>query len=220
MVRRRLSDADLVRAAQGGDRDALEEVLRANHDRMFVVCLRMLNDRAAAEDCTQEALLRVVRGLAAFDHRSAVSTWCHRIAVTTALDELRRRRRRPATVADSAGDGSDGSLIDRLEDPAAAESVTAPVERAEVRDEIGAALRSIPEEFARAVILRDVADLDYAEIAEELGVAVGTVKSRISRGRSLLHGLLTADGNRDDRPGRQTAGSPADGGSAPSTPAP
>lgn len=220
MVRRRLSDGDLVRAAQGGDRDALEEVLRTNHDRMFVVCLRMLNDRAAAEDCTQEALLRVVRGLSSFDHRSAVSTWCHRIAVTTALDELRRRRRRPTTVTDSAGDGPDGSLVDRLEDTAAAESVTAPVEWAEVRDEVGMALRSIPEEFARAVILRDVADLDYAEIAEELGVAVGTVKSRISRGRTLLHGLLTADGNRYGHPGRPTDTGTDPGGTTASSPAP
>ncbi|MEY2973899.1 MAG: hypothetical protein RIR49_319 [Actinomycetota bacterium] len=197
MVRRRLTDTDLVTAAQGGDRDALEEVLRTNHDRMFMVCLRMLHDRSAAEDCTQEAMLRVVRGLPGFDRRAAVSTWCHRIAVTTALDELRRRRRRPAASADT-----DGSITDRIADPTAEDSVTAPVEWAEVRDEVGAALASIPAEFARAVVLRDVADLDYAEIAEELGVAVGTVKSRISRGRTLLHAALSGSGNRSDGPRR------------------
>ena len=200
MVRRRLSDGDLVRAAQGGDRDALEEVLRANHDRMFVVCLRMLRDRTAAEDCTQEAMLRVVRGLAAFDHRSAVSTWCHRIAVTTALDELRRQARRPTTVDDATGE-----TLARIADPTAEESVSGSIERAEVLDEIGAALDAIPSDFARAVVLRDVADLDYAEIAEELGVAVGTVKSRISRGRTLLHGILTSPRNRDGSPGRPTS---------------
>lgn len=200
MVRRRLSDGDLVRAAQGGDRDALEEVLRANHDRMFVVCLRMLRDRAAAEDCTQEAMLRVVRGLAAFDHRSAVSTWCHRIAVTTALDEMRRRSRRPSTIDDDGGD-----TLARIADPTAEASVAASVERAEVLDEIGAALDAIPQDFARAVVLRDVADLDYAEIAEELGIAVGTVKSRISRGRALLHEILTTSGNRYGSPERPTS---------------
>ena len=200
MVRRRLTDGDLVRAAQGGDRDALEEVLRANHDRMFAVCLRMLRDRAAAEDCTQEALLRVVRGLAAFDHRSAVSTWCHRIAVTAALDEMRRKTRRPSTVDDDTGD-----RMARIADPAAAEAVSGSVERAEVRDEIGAALDAIPVDFARAVVLRDVAELDYAEIADELGIAVGTVKSRISRGRTLLHEILSNSGNRYGSPGRPTS---------------
>jgi len=203
MVRRRLTGADLVTAAQGGDRDALEELLRANHDRMFMVCLRMLHDRAAAEDCTQEALLRVVRGLPSFDHRAAVSTWCHRIAVTTALDELRRRRRRPVTTADT-----DGSTTDQIADPAAEESITAPLEWAEVRDEVGSALSTIPAEFARAVVLRDVADLDYAEIAEELGVAVGTVKSRISRGRALLLDALGGPGNRSDLPGRPITADP------------
>jgi RNA polymerase sigma-70 factor, ECF subfamily len=200
MVRRRLTDGDLVRAAQGGDRDALEEVLRANHDRMFVVCLRMLRDRAAAEDCTQEAMLRVVRGLAAFDHRSAVSTWCHRIAVTAALDEMRRRSRRPSTIDDDSGD-----TLARIADPIAEVSVSASVERAEELDQIGAALAAIPVDFARAVVLRDVADLDYAEIADELGIAIGTVKSRISRGRTLLHEILSNSGNRYGSPGRPTS---------------
>ena len=96
MVRRRLrSWDDPVRAAQAGDAAALEHVLDAAYPRMFAVCLRMLHDRTEAADCTQEAMIKVVRGLDGFDHRAAFSTWCHRVAATTALDAIRRRSRRP-----------------------------------------------------------------------------------------------------------------------------
>lgn len=94
-------------------------------------------------------------------------------------------------------------------DPEASVSVTAGVERSEIRDAIATALAAIPPEFARAVVMRDVADLDYAEIAELEHIAVGTVKSRISRGRALLNEAL--GGNREG-PGRRqtTEGSESD----------
>jgi RNA polymerase sigma-70 factor (ECF subfamily) len=196
MVRRQLSDAEVLRAAQSGDREALGIVLHEQYDRVLLVCVRMVHQRPAAEDCAQETMIRIARGIAGFDGRSALSTWCHRIAVTTALDHLRRERRRPAltTIRD------DASVDDGPIDHDAERSIVHAVEAAEVRGEIAAALAVLPPEFARAVLMRDVADLDYVEIAELEGIAVGTVKSRISRGRALLNQHL--GGNQSGTEGR------------------
>lgn len=196
MVRRQLSDAEVLRAAQSGDREALGIVLHDHYDRVFLVCLRMVHQRATAEDCAQEAMIRIARGIAGFDGRSALSTWCHRIAVTTALDHLRRERRRPSltTVRD------DTPVDDGPIDPAAERAIIDAVEATELRVELATALGAIPPEFARAVVMRDVADLEYAEIAEFEGIAVGTVKSRISRGRALLN--LHLVGNQTGSAGR------------------
>lgn len=201
MVRRQLSDEERLNAARTGDRDALGSLLHDHYDRVFLVCLRMLHDRGAAEDCAQEAMIRIARGIAGFDGRSALSTWCHRIAVTTALDALRHARRRPGLVR-SNDDGSDRDTSD----PTAHTDVTDGLENDETRSVIAAALSTIPTEFARAVVMRDVADLDYAEIATLEGVAVGTVKSRISRGRALLNEAL--GGNRDPGSRRPTSSGP------------
>jgi RNA polymerase sigma-70 factor (ECF subfamily) len=146
---------------------------------MAAVARRMLRDPGDAADCTQEALIRVVRGLAGFDGRSSFSTWCHRIVATTALDELRRRGRRPVTVPET----------DR--EPLSTEPAPeqASLDALALAD-IDSALACLPEEFRQAVVLSDVADLDYPTIAEMLEVPVGTVKSRVARGRSQLRDLL------------------------------
>jgi len=181
VVRRRLSDDPdvLLAAARRGDHEALEALLRSVHDRMAAVARRMLRDPGDAADCTQEALIRVVRGLAGFDGRSSFSTWCHRIVATTALDELRRRGRRPVTVPET----------DR--EPLSTEPAPeqASLDALALAD-IDSALACLPEEFRQAVVLSDVADLDYPTIAEMLEVPVGTVKSRVARGRSQLRDLL------------------------------
>jgi len=181
VVRRRLSDDPdvLLAAARRGDHDALEALLRSVHDRMAAVARRVLRDPGDAADCTQEALIRVVRGLAGFDGRSSFSTWCHRIVATTALDELRRRSRRPVTVPET----------DR--EPLSTEPAPeqASLDALALAD-IDSALACLPEEFRQAVVLSDVADLDYSTIAEMLEVPVGTVKSRVARGRSQLRDLL------------------------------
>ncbi|MEY4173826.1 MAG: hypothetical protein RI900_991 [Actinomycetota bacterium] len=183
----------LVAAAQQGDRRAMESLLRAQHDRIHAVCRRITGNEADAADATQEALIAVVRGLPRFDGRSAFSTWVYRIATNTSLDELRRRRRRPLTANHHDDDRSDPEPV--------AEGPGPDSEAMGDRQLIEAALRRLPEEFRVPVVLRDVADLDYAEIAETLGVPVGTVKSRIARGRGMLAELL---GNHFDRSRRPT----------------
>jgi RNA polymerase sigma-70 factor (ECF subfamily) len=188
----------LVAAAQAGDRGALDALLRRHYDRVHAVCRRIAGTNRDADDAAQEAMISIVRGLPRFDGRAQFSTWAYRIATNAALDELRRRKRRPALHA-----VPDEGDVPEPVDPLAERRVAAVADRLS----IDAALDELPEEFRAAVVLRDVADLDYAEIAEVLGVPVGTVKSRIARGRSQLAGIL---GNRGRGGGRPNVDTPAD----------
>jgi len=184
-------DRELVRAAQAGDRRALDQLLRRHYDRVYAVCRRVLGRDADAADAAQDAMIAAVRGLPRFDGQAAFSTWLHRVATNTCLDHLRRARRRPVSAVEiddrhalpeaDTGPAFDTSLVDRMV--------------------IDAALADLPEEFRLAVVLRDVADLDYADIALVLGVPIGTVRSRIARGRAALARRL---GNRTDPSGRPT----------------
>ena len=188
-----MGDEDLVVAAQGGDRDAMDALLRRHHDRIWAVCRRLAGNDADAADATQEAMLLIVRRLDTFDGRSKFTTWAHRVATNACLDELRRRRRRP-----------DPGLPD--DDPGRRtrhRRSAVPVDRAVTdRLDVDAALAQLPDEFRLPVVLRDLGGHDYAEIAEILDLAPGTVRSRIARGRARLAELLD-DGNQlapDERP--------------------
>lgn len=159
-------------AAQGGDRRALETLLRGQYDRVFAVCRRLAGNDADAADATQEALISVVKGLGRFDGTSRFSTWVYRIAVNRTLDELRRRKRR-GFVADIDSvvvslPSSEGAVVDRVD--------------------VDTALLQLPVDFRAAVVLRDLCGLDYAEIANVLSIPPGTVRSRIARARAALAG--------------------------------
>ncbi len=185
-------DLALVQAAQAGDRSALDTLLRRHVDRIHAVCRRLCGNDADAADATQEALIAVVRGLPRFDGRAAFTTWVYRVATNAALDELRRRRRRPEPGLDDLGHRATD------EPPAGPPMAEAVADRVD----LDAALAQLPPEFRAAVVLRDVCTLDYDEIAEVLGIPPGTVRSRIARGRAALARQL--GGNRTAPPPRQT----------------
>ena len=183
MARRpeRVPDDALVRAAAAGDRNALDALLTRHVDRLHAVCRRICGPDAAF-DATQHALIAITRSITRFDGRAAFTTWSHRIAVNAALDELRAARRRAVPASDQ---------LERRE--TAAPPGTGP-ERVVDRLDLETALAALPDEFRTAVVLRDVADLEYAEIAATLDVPIGTVRSRIARGRAALAAAL---GNPD-----------------------
>jgi len=184
----------LVSAARGGDRKALEQLLREHQPRIHALCRRITGNDADALDATQEALIAIVRGLARFDGRARFSTWSYRIATNACLDELRRRKRRPL-VGLPEYDGTPIELADdRTPDPS--HQVTE-------RDDVDRALAELAPDFRAAVVLRDLCQLDYAEIADVLEIPPGTVRSRIARGRAQLADLL--GGNQTDPDERPTS---------------
>ena len=186
-------DRALCEAARSGDEDALEKLLLAHYDRVHALCRRMLCDEADAEDATQETLLLAVRSLSRFDGRSSFGTWIYRIATNACIDELRRRRRRPLVGLDHARSGdTEGVANHGALGPRPAED---PADSAARRLDVDSALSSLPVEFRVSVVLRDLCGLSYEEIASALRVPVGTVRSRIARGRAALADLLGDPGN-------------------------
>ncbi len=176
-----LSDEALVVAALDGDDKALDALLRRHHDRIHALCRRLAGNDADGADATQEALITVVRRLDRYDGRAKFTTWLYRVVTNAALDELRRRKRRPVPVDDETfaldredgGPSLDGAVADRLD--------------------IDHALAQLAPDFRAPVVLRDLCGLDYAEIAEVLDLPPGTVRSRISRGRGAQAHVLAGN---------------------------
>ena len=183
----------LLRAARDGDRRALERLLRIHQPQIHAVCRRITGNDTDALDATQEALIAIVRGLPRFDGRSRFSTWAYRIATNACLDELRRRKRRPVVGLPE----HDGAAVDPADDRAP-DPATTVGDRLAVDD----ALARLAPDFRVAVVLRDLCQLDYAEISEVLEIPAGTVRSRIARGRAQLADLLA--GNQTDPDERPT----------------
>ena len=170
------TDEELVAAARSGDRAAMNTLLTRHHDRIFAVCRRIAGNDADAADATQEALIAIVRRLDRFDGRASFSTWSYRVATNACLDELRRRKRRPEP----------SDPID-LPVEAAHDDVG---ERLGTEMEIQDALDQLPEQYRAPVVMRDLADMEYADIAIALDLPPGTVRSRIARGRAALSEIL------------------------------
>lgn len=192
MASRARADAELIDRYLAGDVAAFEELMQAHEDRIFAVCLRMLRDRDAALDATQETFITVFRKASSFAGRSAFGTWLYRVAVNACYDSLRRQGRKPTEALPEGADPPD---------PTAGDDFSA----AELRPEIEAALEQLPSEFRAAVILSDLEGMGLQAVSEILGVPVGTVKSRVFRGRRLLAEQLgnlrvPPDPQRDDTP--------------------
>jgi RNA polymerase sigma factor (sigma-70 family) len=143
------------------------------------VAYRLTGNDADAQDLVQEVLLRVRRGLETY-RPGSLEGWLSRITTNAFLDEVRRRRRRPTVALPDDPDRVLGGVDD-------AESALAATT---LPDDVQDAIRALPEDFRVAVVLCDVVGLSYEEIADQLGIPIGTVRSRIHRGRAALRGVL------------------------------
>lgn len=171
---------------------SVEELYGEYGDMVYNLGCRLLGERAAAEDLVQEVFLRVHRGLPGFRGDASCKTWIYRIALnaaTSVRQRWARKRRRRHRSLDERPAGTDGPTRgDALDDPGPGPERLA--RSAQIEQRVEAALEELGDEFRQAVVLRDIEGLSYAEIAKILGVAHGTVKSRIARGRSMLRDLL------------------------------
>jgi RNA polymerase sigma-70 factor (ECF subfamily) len=185
----------LVRRCMAGDQQAWQQLVTAQHRRIYAICYRFTGSAMDAEDLTQEVFLKLYRNLASFDtHKGSFQTWITTLARNLLVDHFRRTRLERATDSLDAsygnGDGDSGGMTmgDRLAD-------TRPTQEAhasglELRAKIQQALSQLSPELREAVVFRDLEDMDYKEIAQVLRIPEGTVKSRISRGRGELARIL------------------------------
>lgn len=188
--------AALAARCLAGDPAAWEQLARSQHRRIYGICYRFTGSQTDAEDLTQEAFLKMYRNLGSFDPaKGGFTTWLTTLTRNLLVDNYRRSRMDRASESldeplgeDDGPAGAGAARIDRLADSRPGQDHH--VAGQELRVQIQRALAQVSPELREAVILRDLEDMDYKEIAEVMGVPQGTVKSRISRGRSELARLL------------------------------
>jgi len=180
------ADEHLVSLSKDGNLNAFNRLVERHQTAVYNLCFRLVGDRGAAEDATQEAFLSAFRSITRFDGGNFRS-WVFRIAVNETKDELRRRGRRPADSLSLVGPEGEYELD--VVDPG--ETADDLVEREAVAQGIQQALLELPMEQREVIVLSDVHGYHYEEIARMTGSNVGTVKSRIHRGRERLRTLLS-----------------------------
>ncbi len=192
----RADEAAMVAALQAGSEDAFRQLIAQYSGPLYSLLLRSLADPADAADVTQDVFIKVFRSVGSFHGNSSLKTWIYRIAMHEASNSRRwwmRHKRAEITIDEPVGvDEGDlnFSLADTLAD--GRESPFESARQAQLRATVEAALREVPESFRTVVILREVEGMAYDEIAEILDINIGTVKSRLMRGRAALRGLLGA----------------------------
>ena len=178
-------DAEVVRACQRGEPEALDALIRATYADVYALAFRLIRDRDEAADVTQEVFVRVMRSVVGFRGESAFGTWLHRVTVNTALTSLRKRSRRALPGREAfAAPGS----VDTIVDPDAGPEERA--ERAELLARAEAAVAALPESSRTIVVLRDVEGLSTAEVAAATGLSETAVKVRLFRARERLRASL------------------------------
>ncbi len=192
----RAREATLLAAYDSGDATALTELLQMNEDRVFAVCRRMAPSVEDARDLCQETFVKAIQGLSGFNREARLSTWITRIAINVCLTDRRRRGIRQMASLDApgagggAGGGEPGQGLGAGTPDAREPRPEERVESDEARERLARAMRVLDPAQRAILILRDGQDLDYAAIAEVLGVPAGTVKSRIFRARVALRKQL------------------------------
>ncbi len=176
-------DLSILRKAQRGDERAFTIIVRSYETPVFNYVMRLVGDRALAEDLTQEVFLRVYQGLPNFSLRSRFTTWMFQVTKNRVLDELRAVERRPRTVV-------------AIEDAPSLEVLDTPLENLEEMDALWRAINDLSVDLRMALLLRDVVGLSYMEIADSLEITLATVKWRIYKAREEVQLALARDGIR------------------------
>jgi RNA polymerase sigma-70 factor (ECF subfamily) len=189
-------EAALIAELQAGSEEAFAWLIARFHQPIYSLLARTVYDRDDAADLTQEVFVKVFRGVHSFHGESTLRTWIYRIALREASNQRRwwmRHKQQEVAIDQEMTEGENGTpvrLKERLVDPS--ESPYDAVVHAENRARVEAALNQVPEPFRTTLILRGIEGFVYEEVAEIQGVSLGTVKSRLVRGRAYLKVLLTA----------------------------
>jgi RNA polymerase sigma-70 factor (ECF subfamily) len=190
-------EAALIAELRAGSEEAFAWLIARYHQPIFSLLARTVQNRGDAADLTQEVFVKVFRGIRSFHGESSLRTWIYRIALREASNQRRwwaRHRQQEVPIEQEMTEGdacNPVQLKEMLVDPS--ESPYDAAVHQENRSRVEAALAKVPEPFRTTLILRDIEGFVYEEVAEMQGVNLGTVKSRLVRGRAWLKGLLMAD---------------------------
>jgi len=179
-------DAELIKRAQEGDANAFAELFHAHKARIYSLCLRMTNNRAEAEDLTQDAFLQVFRKLSTFRGASALSTWLYRIAVNTVLMHFRKKSLSNISLDEPCSKGNGDAKPFRREYGTKDYRLSGCIDRITLIR----AIRELPEGYRTVFLLHEVEGYEHQEIAEFLGCSTGNSKSQLHKARLRLRELL------------------------------
>lgn len=189
-----LQERQWVESARQGSQDAFEQLVHLYEKRVFALALRMCGNPEDAAEAAQDTFLAAWQGLRFFRGESSFSTWLYRLASNACVDLLRREGRHRT----AAGPSLDDEALN-LDVPDGIASPQQAVEQAEMREQIKAGLAALSPEYRQVLVLREMRQLSYEEIGTALALDIGTVKSRISRGRKCLRKFLLESGNFSGR---------------------
>jgi len=178
----------LVQKCQQGDVEAFEVILKMYEKRIYNFAYRMLGDKEDAMDITQEVFIKAYKSVNAFKGNSSFSTWLFKIAKNVCIDYLRKNGKVRIFSLDKTIKMDGGEI--KKETPDTSNLPEEIVKRKEIQHVVHQAIARLPEKYKEAIILRDLQDFSYKEIADILNCNIGTVKSRISRGRKELKNIL------------------------------
>ena len=183
-----MNEKELIARLQARDEAAFEELIRQYEKKVYSLCARMCGNAEDAEEATQDAFLALWSGIYRFRQESSLSTWIYRLASNACIDLMRRKKKGAGSVS-----LDDEELFVDAVDPAPQPHEEA--ERRETQRLLQEGLLSLPAEYRSILLLREIEGLSYSEISAALDLELGTVKSRISRGRTLLRNFLSVNGN-------------------------
>jgi RNA polymerase sigma-70 factor (ECF subfamily) len=189
-------EAALIAELRAGSEEAYAWLIARYHQPIYSLLARTVQDREAAADLTQEVFVKIFRGVGGFHGESSLRTWIYRIALREASNQRRwwmRHKQQEVPIEQEPGEGENGTALcvkETLVDPA--DSPYDNAVQTENRERVEAALSQVPEPFRTTLILREIEGFVYEEVAEMQGVSLGTVKSRLVRGRACLREILTA----------------------------
>lgn len=183
-----LEDQLLVERSKKGDREAFEHLVRLYENKVYTIAYRLMGNYADASDLAQDAFIKIYQALPNFRGDSSFSTWIYHITVNVCRDELRKRQRRPTvSLDDNSSENNNNTYEIRSNDPGPEEML----DRSETQAMIQSCLNTLSDDYREIIVMREIQELAYEEIAEILGCSLGTVKSRLSRARQALKEKIT-----------------------------
>lgn len=182
----------LLKKAQQGDADAFEQLVAPYEQKIYALCLRLLAHREDAQDAAQETMLRLYRALVSYRGEAQLGTFIYRVTANTCMDALRRRNVRACESLEAL---DDVGVVPVDDSPGPEETIL----RAEESERLSRAIDALSDEMRLPLVLREIHALSYEEVAQTLGLEMGTVKSRIHRAREKLARMLSSEGQEERR---------------------